>query len=194
MDQAHDTSTAERSSIRGSCSALALRLIMPVACLAGGLVLPSMVLDAGRTVRARGLGPTAWPDFMLTLIAALSVVWIIQEVIAWRRGLGKQVAAGPVDTAEADYDYRKALIGMGLVVGYGWALPLVGFSVATAVFIAAICLLGGLRRALVIGPVSIFGTAGLLWVFMGLALMPLDRGEGAFGRFSLAVLRGLGIY
>jgi putative tricarboxylic transport membrane protein len=83
---------------------------------------------------------------------------------------------------------------MVLVVGYGWALPLVGFALATAVFIAAICLLGGLRRALVIVPVSIVGTAVLLWVFMGLALMPLNRGEGAFGRFSLAVLRGLGIY
>ena len=48
--------------------------------------------------------------------------------------------------------------------------------------------------ALPIVPVSVLGTAVLLWVFMGLALMPLDRGEGAFGRFSLAVLRGLGIY
>lgn len=194
MNQAQDTHDDERSSIRSSFSALALRLIMPVSCLAGGLVLPSMILDAGRTVRARGMGPTAWPEFMLALIAALSVVWIIQEVIAWRGGLRHQVAAGPVDTAEAEYDYRKAVIGMVLVVGYGWALPLVGFSVATAFFIVAICLLGGLRRALVIVPVSVVGTAVLLWVFMGLALMPLDRGEGAFGRFSLAVLRGLGIY
>lgn len=194
MDKAHDAPTTERSSIRSSFAALALRLIMPVACLAGGLVLPSMILDAGRTVRARGLGPTAWPEFMLTLIAALSVVWIIQEVIVWRRGLRNPVAAAPVEPAEADYDYRKAVIGMVLVVGYGWALPLVGFTLATAVFIAAICLLGGIRRALVIVPVSVLGTAVLLWVFMGLALMPLDRGEGPFGRFSLAVLRGLGIY
>lgn len=194
MDQAHDTPTAERSSIRSSFAALALRLIMPVACLAGGLVLPSMVLDAGRTVRARGLGPTAWPEFMLTLIAALSVIWIIREMITWRMSLRNQLVPAPVEPAEADYDYRKAVIGMVLVVGYGWALPLIGFSLATAVFIAAICLLGGLRRALVIVPVSVVGTAVLLWVFMGLALMPLDRGEGAFGRFSLAVLRGLGIY
>lgn len=194
MNQAHDTQSAEGSSIRSSLAALALRLIMPIACLAGGLVLPSMVLDAGRTVRARGLGPTAWPEFMLTLIAALSVIWIMQEVIAWRRSLRQEAAAGPIEAAEADYDYRKAGIGMGLVVAYGWALPLVGFTLATALFIAAICLLGGLRRALVIVPVSVLGTAVLLWVFMGLALMPLDRGEGAFGRFSLAVLRGLGIY
>jgi putative tricarboxylic transport membrane protein len=194
MDQAQDTRTAERSSIRSSFAALALRLIMPVSCLVGGLVLPSMILDAGRTVRARGMGPTAWPEFMLTLIAALSVVWIIQEVITWRWGLRNQAAAGPVETAEAEYDYRKAVIGMVLVVGYGWALPLVGFALATAIFIVAISLLGGLRRALVIVPVSLVGTAVLLWVFMGLALMPLDRGEGAFGRFSLTVLRGLGIY
>jgi putative tricarboxylic transport membrane protein len=153
-----------------------------------------MILDAGRTVRSRGLGPTAWPEFMLTLIAVLSVVWIIREVITWRISLRNQLAAEPVESAEADYDYRKAVIGMVLVIGYGWALPLVGFTLATAVFIAAICLLGGLRRALIIVPVSVVGTAVLLWVFMGLALMPLDRGEGAFGRFSLAVLRGLGIY
>jgi putative tricarboxylic transport membrane protein len=194
MDQAHDNPTAERSSIRSPFAAFALRLIMPVACLAGGLVLPSMILDAGRTVRARGLGPTAWPEFMLALIAGLSVIWIIREVVTWRMIQRNRLVAGPVEPAEADYDYRKAVIGMVLVVGYGWALPLVGFALATAVFIAAICLLGGLRRALVIVPVSVVGTAVLLWVFMGLALMPLDRGEGAFGRFSLAVLRGLGIY
>jgi putative tricarboxylic transport membrane protein len=194
MNQAHDTPTAERSSVRSSFAALASRLIMPVSCLAGGLLLPSMILDASRTFRARGLGPAAWPEFMLALIAALSVVWIIQEVISWRSGLRHQAAAGSIESVEEDYDYRKAVISMVLVVGYGWALPLVGFALATAIFIAAICLLGGLRRALVIVPVSIVGTAALLWVFMGLALMPLNRGEGAFGRFSLAVLRGLGIY
>ena len=70
---------------------------------------------------------------VLALIAALSVIWIIQEVISWRGGLRHQAAAGPVETTEADYDYRKAVIGMVLVVGYGWALPLVGFALASVV-------------------------------------------------------------
>ena len=152
-----------------------------------------MILDSGRTFEARGLGPTAWPRFMLTLIAALSVVWIIQELIAWRTGLRSPAPSGSGEAPD-NSAYRQAALGMVLVVGYGWLLPLVGFSLATASFIVAICLLGGLRRALVIGPVSLVGTAALLWVFVGLALMPLDRGQGIFGRFSLAVLRGLGIY
>lgn len=193
MDQAPDTHAAARTSNGSALAAFGLRLITPVLCLAGGLLLPSMILDSGRAVQARGLGPTAWPRFMLTLIAALSVVWIIRELITWRSGLRAPAPAGSGEPTE-EYDYRKASIGMLLVVGYGWVLPLVGFSLATAVFIVAICLLGGLRRALVIAPVSVVGTAALLWVFVGLALMPLDRGHGIFGRFSLAVLRGLGIY
>jgi putative tricarboxylic transport membrane protein len=192
MDQAQETS-AKRTAIGSALAAFGPRLITPALCLVGGLLLPSVILDSGRTFQSRGLGPTAWPRFMLTLIAALSLVWIVQELIAWRRGVRAPVPAGSGDATE-EYDYRKAVVGMLVIVGYGWALPLVGFTLATALFIAAICLLGGIRRALVIGPVSVVGTAALLWVFVGLALMPLDRGQGIFGRFSLAVLRGLGIY
>lgn len=192
MDQAQDI-PAKNISSGSALAALGSRLITPVLCLAGGLLLPSMILDSGRTFQARGLGPTAWPRFMLVLIAALSAVWIIQEMIAWRRGIRAPAIARTGEAAE-EYDFRKAIVGMVLVVGYGWVLPLIGFSLATALFIVAICLLGGIRRALVIGPVSVVGTAALLWVFVGLALMPLDRGQGIFGRFSLAVLRGLGIY
>lgn len=192
MDQAQDT-PATKAQIGSALAAFGSRLITPVLCLAGGLLLPSMILESGRSFESRGLGPTAWPRFMLTLIAALSVVWIVQELIAWRKGVRNPAPAGSGEATE-EYDYRKATIGMLLVVGYGWVLPLVGFSLATAAFIAAMCLLGGLRNALVIGPVSLLGTAALLWVFVGLALMPLDRGQGIFGRFSLAVLRGLGIY
>ena len=42
--------------------------------------------------------------------------------------------------------------------------------------------------------VTLIGTVVMLYVFIKLALMPLDRGVGSIGEFSVALYRLLGIY
>jgi putative tricarboxylic transport membrane protein len=174
--------------------ALLRRIAVPAALMAAALILPSMILEPGRAIRIRGLGPTAWPSFMLGMLAFLALLWIVHEALAWRRGVRGGMHAGGAATDDEEYDYRKAALAMLGVLAYGYVLPLIGFPLSTAIFIAAVCMLGGLHRPVVVVPVSLIGTAALLWIFVGLALMPLDRGRGPFGQFSLMVLRALGIY
>jgi putative tricarboxylic transport membrane protein len=81
-----------------------------------------------------------------------------------------------------------------MILAYGLLLPVIGFPVATTAFIALWCILGGVRHPLAVVPLSLVGTVVLLWVFMGLALMPLSRGQGLFDRISIAILQLLGIY
>jgi putative tricarboxylic transport membrane protein len=175
-----------------SAAALALRLAAPAGFLVAALVLPAFMLETTRPLRGVGLGPAAWPQVMLALIAVCAVLWLVQELLAWRRG--RAAAAAEPATAAEVYSYPKALIGLVMILTYGWLLPVAGFPITTAVFIALWCLLGGVRQPLAVVALSLVGTAALLWVFMGLALMPLSRGLGVFDRISIAILQLLGIY
>ena len=55
-------------------------------------------------------------------------------------------------------------------------------------------LIGGIRRPVKLLSVTLIGTGVLLFVFVKVALMPLDRGTGVFGEFTIALFRLLGIY
>jgi putative tricarboxylic transport membrane protein len=154
-------------------------------------VLPAFILSSDREIRGGGVGPTAWPRVMLLAITVLAVVWMVQEWLGWRRGLGAGISAVPEEGA---YSMTKAAAGLVLVVLYGWLLPIVGFPVATTGFMAAWCYLGGIRNPVALLAVPLGGTAALLWMFMGVATMPLPRGTGAFDRASIALLQMLGIY
>lgn len=169
-------------------------LIAPTCFLIAALVLPLVMIEDEGDLRGTGPGPAAWPGAMLALVAVCAALWLIQEIIAWRRGRPAPVEA-PEPAAEGEeYIYSKAAIGLLLIVAYGWLLPITGFALTTILFMGLWCLLGGVRNPLVVVPVSVVGTAALLWMFMGAALMPLPRGVGVFDRISIALLRALGIY
>jgi putative tricarboxylic transport membrane protein len=190
--QAEEPAEAVPAAGGHNAVALALRLAAPAGFLVAALVLPAFMLETTRPLRGVGLGPAAWPRVMLALIAVCALIWLVQELLAWRRGRAAP-AAEPATAAEV-YSYPKALIGLVMILAYGWLLPIAGFPITTAVFIALWCLLGGVRHPLAVAALSLLGTGVLLWVFMGLALMPLSRGLGVFDRISIAILQLLGIY
>jgi putative tricarboxylic transport membrane protein len=132
---------------------------------------------------------------MLAAIAVFSAIWLVQEVLAWRRGRDVIDAGDALPEPEREhYHYRKAFAGLVMILAYGWLLPVIGFPLATVIFTLAWCLLGGIRNKAALLLVPTVGTAALLWLFMGLALMPLSRGRGVFDQISIAVLQTLGIY
>lgn len=137
-----------------------------------------------------GLGPASWPRAALWLLAACAALWLVLE--ARELWLGR--SGGAADEAPADYDRMKASVAIALTLVYGAAIPRIGFAFATVLFVAAFCAVGGIRRPRVLVPVSVLGTVVLLWVFAGVARMPLDRGEGPFDAATVALYRLLGIY
>ncbi|HEY9549117.1 MAG TPA: tripartite tricarboxylate transporter TctB family protein [Kiloniellaceae bacterium] len=172
---------------------LAVQLAAPVGFLAAALILPAFIVDSERPFRGVGLGPTAWPAAMLAFIAVCAAIWLAQELLAWRRGRIVPLATEATPPGEV-YSIPKAVIGLVMIVAYGGLLPIIGFPIATAIFIALWCIFGGVRNPAAVAPLSLLGTAALLWLFMGLALMPLNRGQGIFDEISIAILRMLGIY
>lgn len=185
----HET---RRHAGRGKALARLIPVAVPAILLIAALVLPSFMFHSDRRPDVPGLGPAAWPGMVLGLLAFFSALWLALEV----RGLVKwRVSTSLAPPHDEDvYHYGKALTGIGLVIVFGWLLPLVGFPLACSGFLLIWCLYGGLRHPAVLVLVPTLGTVALLWMFMGLALMPLSRGVGVFDRFTVGLLQLLGIY
>lgn len=164
----------------------------PLAFAAGALALTRFITDRPEeaAAMARGIaGPTTWPTVMLYAVLVFALAWAVQRT-AWvlRRREGG-VTAPPAVAGGA-----RVWVGIGLVLAYGFSLAWLGFALGTALYIVLWLLLGGIRSPKLIAAVSGIGTVALLYLFIKLALMPLDRGAGVIGEFSVWLYRLLGIY
>ncbi len=169
-----------------------LPILVPVFLFASSFVLPVFMFSKIQKGEVIGLGPAAWPGTMLWGIALFAGLWIARDIWAGLDERRKPTLSAPVE--DTHYDFRKAVIGLLMIASYGWLLPMAGFALATATFIGVWCYFGSMRNLKIVAPVSIIGTIALLWLFMGLALMPLPRGIGMFESFSIWLLRAVGIY
>lgn len=160
--------------------------------VAAALILPAFMFHTEQRPQAAGLGPDAWPIAIFAVLAAFAVLWLVLELRLIFLGKAPLTLASAED--EEGYSYGKALVGLALILAYGWLWPVVGFTLATASFLLIWCLYGGIRNALTLLLVPAMGTFALLWMFMGLALMPLSRGMAPFDQFSVWFLRLIGIY
>ena len=156
----------------------------------------------------RAIGPSFWPRLVLVLTMC---VCVFELVFRWffdmqgASGLLSQVeqqmegeggaqadSGGSADEPE-ERNLRQLLIGTGLTLAYVWSLPLLGFAVASAVFIALFIWLGTYRRAKVVAAVSLLGTLLLMFIFMKVVYVSLPLGVKPFESVSLLLMGLLGI-
>jgi putative tricarboxylic transport membrane protein len=169
-------------------------VVAPLAFAAAAALLTRFVTDRPEeaAAMARGIaGPTTWPTVMLFAVMVFALVWAVQRVALVLRRQEQGVAAAPPQPVAGGL---RVWLGIVLVLAYGFSLPLLGFALATVAYIVLWLLLGGVRSPWVVSLVSLIGTVALLYLFIKLALMPLDRGVGAIGDFSVWLYRLLGIY
>jgi putative tricarboxylic transport membrane protein len=139
---------------------------------------------------ARGvIGPATWPKAMLLCAAAAGAALALLRLLE-----ALALRAPPPPAAGDQYHETRSLAALALLVGYVVAISYTGFAWATPVFIAGWLLLGGLRRPLLIALTSVLGTLGVLYFFVKVSTMPLERGRGAFEQATLTLYRLLGIY
>ena len=175
---------------------LARRIALPLGLLVAALILPGHVLENPAMMAGMpgALGPTAWPNAALAGVAMCATLWLVLEVVTFFRSGGRGAfVAAPADDQDA-HDNLRAGFGLALTVLYGIAIPTVGFPLATLLFVIAWSALGGVRRPVLLVAVSVIGTVVLLYVFVRLALMPLNRGTGVFDQLTVGLYQLLGIY
>lgn len=170
----------------------AVRLTAPLAAAAAALGVARWYIAPGVDLEgmSRGIaGPGTWPEAMLYCAAACALVIFLRNLLEIR-------TASPAANAPAGSAFNDArlLPGIGLLLLYGAGIPEIGMAWTTLLFVVAWLLLSGLRRPLPVVLVSTLGTAGVLYLFVKLCQMPLDRGRGVFEQATIALYRVLGIY
>ena len=78
------------------------------------------------------VGPGFYPTIVLSFMAAASALLVLQDIMKHRAA----APAGPGDAPRRNY--RLVVIAFAIVGGYVVLLPLVGFRVATVLFVAAL--------------------------------------------------------
>ncbi len=191
-------------------------VIAPALTLLAALVLFWNILPPGIDLSdlTRGrFSAAAWPRFMLAAIILCCILQFLRRMWAWthaRRSRGLEAAGVPVGDAddrhvvatapmatmpEEEIDPVKAGIAIALVIAYGLLFSWIGFVWATLAFFLAWLLLGGFRRRpLALALVSLLGTLFNVYLFVKLAGMPLERGQGFWDGLTVAVYRALRIY
>jgi putative tricarboxylic transport membrane protein len=178
------------------------QLAAPLAFVVGALLLRSHVVASPEMAAqvTRGLvGPSTWPTIMIWAVAMFGALWTLQRTLTvWRTRAYPSKANFLLDapTDDALSTPFSMLIGMGvvLILVYGYLLAVVGFAASTLLYLVAWCLLGGMRKPVQIGLIGLLGNTVLLYLFVKLASMPLDRGQGVMGEATIALYRLLGIY
>lgn len=150
----------------------------------GALYVSTRTLDA--MVPGGQLGPGFWPRLVLIGLAAACLLKLLEE----RRGTRAPGAARP----ESGFSASRLAVGIGCILAYVVAAPLLGFPVATAGFVVAFMIAAGARRATGIAATATLATVGLLYTFLKLVYLPFPKGAGPFEGVTLALYRALGIF
>lgn len=167
-----------------------LRISFPLVMLiASAFLWTHVTMNSALLDVPSAVGPGGWPRAMLAGLAAFSFLLLLSEFNEWR--LNREVENG--EARESNGSTVLALVGVAVILGYGFSIPYIGFALATFLFIATWCVLGRIRP-LTILLVSGIGTVVLLYMFVALAKMPLNRGTGVFNELSIALYQALGIY
>lgn len=151
--------------------------------LALGLLGSSRGLD---TVSAPGqLGPAFWPRLVLIGLAMACAAKALGD--ARREVRGGHVTRPPLSRA-------LLVAGIAAIVLYVVLTPLLGFPLATALFVVAFMLLCGARSPWSLGANAVLGTVMLLYLFVKLVYLPLPKGAGSLESMTLAIYRALRIF
>lgn len=139
------------------------------------------------------VGPATWPRTMLLGIAACAALLLLRNAFLYAETSRDGPSPAAV-TSEDDFDNRKAALGVVILILYVGAIPVIGFALATAAFFMMWLPFGGVRRLRVVAGVTVIGTVALLYTFVKLTTLPLDRGIGLFDGLTVSLYKLLGIY
>lgn len=160
-------------------------LLGPVLLVAAAALLWVAAADIPVVPVPGQLGPDFWPRLGVTGLALASAVKIVQ-VVGGRAAAAEEGARPPLRAG------RLAGAAACLVL-YALLVPLIGFPLATLLFLVAFMQVGGYGRPVAAAGWALAMTLGLLYLFVKVVYLPLPRGRGPFHDGTLALYRMLGL-
>jgi hypothetical protein len=133
----------------------------------------------------RNVDSAFWPKIILVCMGILSFVILFENIAALRLQIGKERSSAADSRGTADVNWRKMILMGLLCVAYYFALHLIGFVLATIVFMwLAMAVIGGAKKIMMAVFPLIF-TIVLAVVFVKFLELSLPRGMGIFHELSL---------
>jgi putative tricarboxylic transport membrane protein len=143
------------------------------------------------------MGPERWPKIILLLLMAVCAFEMVRRIIqSVRPRPAAADAAGDMDdegfSQQMEAHPLLVAAATAATVGYLLLLGLVGFFTATVLYMAAVMWIGGVRRPVFLGLLSLGISFAFSFFFMKLIYVALPLGEGPFARISLIVMKLVG--
>lgn len=149
---------------------------------------------------AERIGPDFWPRAILGLLAAVCVYEIAKSFLAAEaRSTGGMLqhfldqATGAEGEGAPPPSFARLALAVAATLGYVLLVPVLGFFLATAAYLAGFIALGGYRRWGVVAACSLGGSLATVVVFMKVVYVSLPLGMGPFRLLSIGLLQVLGV-
>jgi len=140
------------------------------------------------------LGPDFWPRAVLVLLMLVCAFEIVRLALAGGIAPAAQPAPAAHEEGESPRYPRLLAAGIGITVLYVPGMQVLGFFVATALYLAGFMLVGRYRRPGVIAASSLLGSLAFVFVFMKIVYVSLPLGIGPFLTVSTGLMAMLGIH
>ena len=172
------------------------KAIVPYAAVcAGAAFLFGKTASFGALGRPGQLGPDFWPKAVLVLLMFTCAIEILRLALAPATKPSAIALAKQAHDEEENPRFPLLLWGgIGLTILYVPGMQLLGFFLATVIYLAAFMLVGRYRRYGVIAVTSIVGSLVFVFVFMKVVYVSLPIGVGPFQSVSTALMALLGIH
>jgi len=142
------------------------------------------------------MGPERWPKIILVLLIGVCAFEMVRRIIQAVRPRPAADAAGDMDdegfSQQMEAHPLLVAAATAATVGYLLLLGLIGFFTATVLYMAAVMWIGGVRRPVFLGLLSLGISFAFSFFFMKLIYVALPLGEGPFARISLIVMKLVG--
>ena len=142
-------------------------------------------LDLMGQGRPGEVGSGLWPFMALAVSLVLSLLMLIAS-IKKSRAAARENTPGLSVEAVAEKRRQRTIVTLSIVtfLAYILVMPLIGFILATLIYILAFALALGERRRWVLAVSPFLVTAVIVGVFAKFITIPFPKGIGVFAEFS----------
>ncbi len=155
-------------------------LIAGVVFLAFGVLALTVLIPLGvqqpPSVQYQALSPSYWPNIVCSAISAIGLALIVSALLFGRREAADEGDGAAADDAASGWLAVRPFIALAICLALYFALEPLGFVLTTALAVAALMVLAGERRVLVVLPVSILVPLVLHVFFTKAASVPIPGG------------------
>ena len=161
-------------------------LILPVITIAFSVIF--LLISLSMPAPTRGVGPAAWPRTVLFSMLFLAIILLVTEYRAYLKAKAESAQLKKEAPPKQPYSFRH-WISAGVAGLYFLIMGVLGFVPSTALFIAALSRILGLKNWKLSVLVSLASTAAITILFLSVLGMNVPRGVGIFRDFTLFLTR-----